>query len=382
VRSRKAQKIKKVILFIDSLVRGGAQRQLVELALNLNRADFDPTVVVYHDLPQLKGDLDAAGVRNLLIPKRGKADLGFLLRLTRFLRRERPDIVHAYLSTPSFWARIAGRLAGIPKIITSERNIDIEHSPMRFWFEKRLQRLSSRIIVNAEAIRHILVERVGIPGDKVVVIYNGVDTEKFGSASSERVEQVRSNLGLTQGNLVLILPGRLAPQKNHLCLIKAVALLPLIPDSLKIVFVGNELDLPLKAKLVESIKRLGLDRHFVFAGPQDDMPAMYAASDAVVLPSLWEGFPNVLLEAMAARRPVVASDIADNGRLVRNDENGYLFPTDDEHALARAIATLIALCPDARAGLGQAGRELVESSYSMARMVKSTVEIYRELERA
>lgn len=374
-------KIKKVVLFIDSLVRGGAQRQLVELALNLNRADFDPTVVVYHDLPQLKGDLDAAGVRNLLIPKRGKADLGFLLRLTRFLRRERPDILHAYLSTPSFWARIAGWLAGIPKIITSERNIDIEHS-RRIWFEKRLQRLSSRIIVNAEAIRHILVERVGIPREKVIVIYNGVDTEKFGSASSERVEQVRSNFGLTRGNLVLTLPGRLAPQKNHLCLIKAVALLPLIPDNLKIVFVGNELDLPLKAKLVESIKRLGLDRHFVFAGPQDDMPAIYAASDAVVLPSLWEGFPNVLLEAMAARRPVVASDIADNARLVRNDENGYLFPADDEHALAQALASLIALRPDARAGLGQAGRELVESSYSMARMVKSTVEIYRELERA
>ena len=354
----------------------------MELALNFNRADFDPMVVVYHDLPQLKGDLDAAGVRSLLIPKRGKTDLGFLFRLTRFLRSERPDILHAFLSTPGFWARIAGHLAGVPKIITSERNIDIEHSPMRVWFERRLHRLSSRIIVNSEAIRHILVERVGVPRDKVVVIYNGVDTEKFGSANSERIDLVRSNLGLTRGDLVLTLPGRLAPQKNHLCLVKAIALLPRIPDNLMIVFVGNELDLPLKAKLMDSIKRLDLDRHFVFAGAQEDMPAIYAASDAVVLPSLWEGFPNVLLEAMAARRPVIASDIADNSRLVRNGENGYLFPADDENALAQAIATLIELRPDARAGLGQAGRELVESSYSMDRMVKCTMEIYLELERA
>jgi starch synthase (maltosyl-transferring) len=109
------------------------------------------------------------------------------------------------------------------------------------------------------------------------------------------------------------------------------------------------------------------------------MPAIYAASDAVVLPSLWEGFPNALLEAMAARRPVIASDIADNDRLVRNNENGYLFPADDEHALAQALATLIALRPETRAGLGQTGRGMVESSYSMDRMVKRTTEIYLEL---
>jgi len=96
---------KKVILLIDSLVRGGAQRQLVELALNIDRRDFDPIVVVYHDLPQLKSELDAAKVRYVLIRKRHKIDVAFLFRLAAFLRHERPQIIHAFLSTPSFWAR-------------------------------------------------------------------------------------------------------------------------------------------------------------------------------------------------------------------------------------------------------------------------------------
>lgn len=371
---------KKVILLIDSLVRGGAQRQLVELALNIDRRDFDPTVVVYHDLPQLKSELDAAMVRYVLIRKRHKIDVAFLFRLAAFLRHERPQIIHAFLSTPSFWARIAGSLAGVRKIITSERNMDIEQSRKRVWFEKRLQRLSSRIIVNAEAIRTVLVTRMGIPGDKVRVVYNGVDSEKFGRVSEARVRRLRSALGLDPSDLVFTLPGRLTPQKNHRCLIKAVALLPSIPSNLKVVFVGNELDMPLKTALVSSIEALGLRGHFLFGGAQADMAAMYAASDAVVLPSLWEGFPNVILEAMAARRPVIASDIADNARLVRHGENGYLFPIDDESALAAALATLISLSPDARASLGEAGRQLVDSSYSMSRMVDSTVQIYRELE--
>jgi len=371
---------KKVILLIDSLVRGGAQRQLVELALNIDRRDFDPIVVVYHDLPQLKSELDAAKVRYVLIRKRHKIDVAFLFRLAAFLRHERPQIIHAFLSTPSFWARIAGALAGVRKIITSERNMDIEQSRKRVWFEKRLQRLSSRIIVNAEAIRTVLVTRMGIPGDKVRVVYNGVDSEKFGRVSEARVRRLRSALGLDPSDLVFTLPGRLTPQKNHRCLIKAVALLPSIPRNLKVVFVGNELDMPLKTTLVSSIEALGLRGHFLFGGAQADMAAMYAVSDVVVLPSLWEGFPNVILEAMAARRPVVASDIADNARLVRHGENGYLFPIDDESALAAALATLISLSPDARARLGEAGRQLVDSSYSMSRMVDSTVQIYRELE--
>jgi len=360
-------------------VRGGAQRQLVELARNLSSSGFDPTVVVYYDLPQLKGDLDAAGVRNLLIPKRGKIDFGFLVRFTRFLRHERPDIVHAFLNTPSFWARFAGWFASVPAVITSERNIDIVHSGSRMLLERCLHPLSARVIVNADAIRHILVTRLGVPERKVIVIHNGVDTGKFESATPERVARLRSQLGLTDGHFVLTLPGRLARQKNHACLVKAIALLPVVPEQLRILFVGNELDLPLKADLVSRIASLGLDRHFVFAARQEDMAAIYAASDAVVLPSLWEGFPNVLLEAMAARRPVIASDIADNRRLVDDRRNGYLFPADDERALANAIAALIALPPDERAALGEAGRALVESRYSMAQMVSRTVEVYRRL---
>src|SRR3954465_3652840 len=93
----------RVLLLIDSLVRGGAQRQLVELALNLDARRFEPTVLIYFDLQQLRAELDAARIPVVLIEKKGKLDIAFLIKLTGFLRKHRPDVIHAYLNTPNFW---------------------------------------------------------------------------------------------------------------------------------------------------------------------------------------------------------------------------------------------------------------------------------------
>lgn len=369
----------KVVLFIDSLVRGGAQRQLVELALNLDRDRFVPTVLIYHDIQQFRPDLDAAGIPVVLISKQGKFDLLFLIRLVMYFRASHPDIVHSYLNTPNFWARMAGKLAGVRYLITSERNIDIHHSSKRVALEKFLARASARVVANAEAIRELLVRKVDMPPEKIEVIYNGVDIAKFTCCNTDRVLALRQDWGILPADFVMVLPGRIVPQKNHKCLIRAIDAMHADKSNLKVVFVGNENDQTLKQELQQLIAELHLTSNFIFAGKQDDMAAVYAAADVIVLPSLWEGFPNVVLEAMAAGKPVIASDIADNRRIVQDGITGYLFPSDSHTELAHCLEKIIDSGDLSRCEMGVAGMELVRSDYSMDKMVKTTQSLYESV---
>jgi len=368
---------RKVVLFIDSLVRGGAQRQLVELARNLDRNLFDPIVLVYHDIPQLRSDLEERDIPVVLIPKSTKADFRFLMKLVSFFRTEKPDIIHSYLKTPNMWARIAGRLAGVRRIITSERNIDIQHSVIRMSIEKILHYFSNYIAVNAEAIKYILVNKLKIPEHKIKVIYNGVDTDRFCKYDVEKVKNIRASYGYGKEELVVTLPGRIEPQKNHMCLLQALYELRRY-NKIKVLFVGNEVDGALKSELMRFVNANGLNGMVRFAGRQDDMVAVYNLSDAVVLPSLWEGFPNILLEAMSVGIPVIASDIADNRKIVIDGVNGFLFRSNDHIGLADILQKLVMGSNDQVIGMGKIGREIVCNTYSLGKMVKAYEDLYLE----
>lgn len=364
-------------MFIASLVRGGAQRQLVELARNLDGNLFEPTVLVYHDIPQFRSDLEDHGITVVLIPKKMKVDICFLMKLVSFFRNEKPDIIHSYLNTPNMWARIAGTLAGVRCIITSERNMDIQHSVLRMGIEEMLHYFSKYIVVNAEAIKDILTNRLRIPEQKIKVIYNGVDTNRFCRYDRQKAEQIRASFGYCQGDFVVTLPGRIEPQKNHMCLLRALCALD-SDNKIKVLFVGNEIDAALKSELVRYVDTNRLNKKVRFAGKQDDMVAVYNMSDVVVLPSLWEGFPNVLLEAMSVGIPVIASDIADNRKIVVNGMNGYLFRSDDHAGLADVLRKLVGESSDRLSGMGEVGRDMVRNKYNMGKMVKAYQDLYME----
>ncbi len=367
------------MLLIDSLVRGGAQRQLVELALNLDRVRFDPTVLIYFDLQQFRAELDAARIPVVLIKKKSKFDVAFLIRLTRFLRKHRPDVIQAYLNTPNFWARLAGRLAGIRFILTSERSGDVGHSFVRVVLERVLQHFSHLIIANSESVKSVLLQQIGVPPDKIRVIYNGVDVPKFSTAADSELERLRCRFALGDQDFVVTLPGRLAAEKNHMCLVKAVECLGSVRDRIKVLFVGNELDQALKQRLIAAIRHRSLSDHFIFAGRQDNMAAIYALSDVVVLPSLWESFPNVLLEAMAASRPVIASNISDNRKIIEHGVNGFLFASNDERELANCLDALVNSSRERLARMGEAGLVIAQSRYSIEEMVHSYQTIYSSI---
>ncbi len=361
---------KKIILFIDSLNSGGAQRQIVGLASSVDRNRYDPVVLTYHDIPHFKPVLDEAGVRVECIPKHGKFDIGFLFRLARFFHRERPDILLSYLNTPNMWARLAGRIAGVKKIITSERNINIVHSWMRMFIERLLKGWGSAVVVNATVTRELLHSRLGVPEEKIHIIYNGIDVDSFNNPDPETVKRLRNEFALTEGEQVIMLPGRIQEQKNHICLVKAFCQIRKFHEKVRLLLVGEAIDKSIKSRLEDELARLNCQASVIFAGQRTEMPELYFISDIVVLPSLWEGFPNVVMEAMAAQRPVVASDIVDNRLLVKEGVTGHLFASDNCEQLAEQLESLISLPAKRLDEMGMAGKELVEKEYAMPRMVE------------
>lgn len=365
-----------VALFIDSLVAGGAQRQVVETALQLAKNGHRVSVIIYHDIRELGAELSRAGIEVLLIKKNAKLSLSFLWRLYRCFRDISPDVLHCFLFVPNLWGRLIGRLARVPVVITSERNVDLPQSRLRVWIERVIHRLGDCIIVNAEAIRTVLVDVVGVPSDRIHTVYNGVDLERFKRPAPEILAAKRTELGVRTGDFVITLPGRVIPQKNHACLMRAIAALG--PEAnIRLLFVGNLLDVPYCQGLEAMVVDLGLKNVVSFVGRQDDMAAIYAISDVVVLPSLWEGFPNVVLEAMAAGRPVIASDIADNAVLVHEGVTGYLFPNGDDVALAAALRRMFLMVPNEREHLGLGGFSLVASRFSSQALLATNLSLYR-----
>lgn len=346
---------KKIVLFVDSLESGGAQRQIVVLANVLFQRGYDVTILTYYPGDQLSQFLASPAIHRAFLPRRSKYDVGFLFRLRRYFRETRPDCIISYLTTTNFWARTAGRLAGITHIITSERNLNLRPGRGTVLRERLLAGWSSFIVVNSRAGRDNLC-RAGIPDAKVVVIYNGLDLRIFSRQDAEQVRSLRQSLQVGLEERLVLLPGRMAPEKNHLLLVDAVRRLdPAL--RVKVVFAGNEFDRDVKQAIHDRVRASGISEKFQFLGPRSDMSLLYSAADIVVLPSLWEGFPNVLVEAMACGTPVIASAISDNPHIVEDGVTGFLFPSNDQDGLVAALDRMLRMAPASLREMGERGSE-------------------------
>ena len=362
-----------VVLFIDSLSGGGAQRQLVNLACGLARSGVELKVLTYRHEEQLAHWLKDADIQWDVVEKRAKLDFHFALQLYRYFRDERPTAIVSYLNTPNFWARILGMPAGVSRIITSERNIDMDKSSTRVLLEKMLYRFSSRIVVNANAIKELLIG-IGVPADKIVVIYNGTDTEYFSPRPNLDAVTFRKSFGVQDDEVLFVLPGRIMAQKNHMGLVRALAKLKSV-DRIKLFFAGNEFDQVIKQELVRFLDKKCMRAQVIFAGPQKDMPLVYSAADFVVLPSLWEGLPNVVLESMACCTPVIVSDVADNSLIVDHGQAGFVFRANDDEMLAKLLLEASSMTAVQKDRMGLAARDKITSLFGM----DSFIAAYRSL---
>jgi len=365
-----------ILHLITELDIGGAEKALYRLLTRLNRERFAPIVACLYGGDDIVGqEIRTLGIPVVDLRMRGrKWHVDAFWRLYRLLRRGRPTILHTWMFHANFLGRITGRLASVPVIITSRRNINIG-GPWRERLSRWTAGLDDRVIAVCELARQAEIERARVPPDKVVTVYNGVDPQQFAALDPQAAVRIRRTFDIPAQAPLLGAIGRLHPQKGFTDLLTAMAQVRECFPAARLLLVG---DGGLRDDLEAQTRVMDLSEVVTFAGLRTDVPEILVALDLFVLPSLWEGLPNAVLEAMVAALPVVATMVGGTLEVVVDGVTGLLVPPRDPQALAQAINALLG-DPERRYKMGQAGRERVRQRFSVKRMVEETESLYEQL---
>ena len=268
--------------------------------------------------------------------------------------------------------RLVVKKTGGPKVIVSERCVDTWKSGWQLWLDRKLIPQTTHMIGNSQAVSDFYRE-VGIPREKLSVIRNGIEIPEPPSAND--VTELRAELGLSAGSTVFGFVGRLAPQKRLKDLLWAFELVVSHGLNVHFVIVG---DGPERSRLETFARQVRVEDRVRFLGHREDASALLPIFDIFWMASEFEGQSNSLMEAMAAARPVIVSDIAPNRELVTNEETGLVVPVTDRAAFAQA-ALRLQREPDLAAGFGAAARSQMAEDFAVSRMVAAHAELYRRV---
>ncbi|HET8580415.1 MAG TPA: glycosyltransferase [Nitrospiraceae bacterium] len=367
----------KVLHLITALSAGGAELHLLTLCRHLKRRGVTVVVVCLRELVKgsksLRPDLEREGIRTVNLQAGAAYDWRFLTRLTRLFREERPDILHTHLPRADFAGTILHLLyPSLPWICS----VHAVYS-RAFWsgkwalplFDLTL-RSPHAIIAISGAVKDWLVEERHIRPEKVTVVHYGIEPERF----TQPAQALRRIWGLN-GQAVIGSVGRLEHEKGHEVLIRAMsAICDRVPDACLLI-AGSD---PWRygEELQSIIDGMDVGDRVRLIGFQEDVPSFLHALDVFAFASRSEGFGQVIIEAMAAGRPVVANRIPPMTEIVVDGETGLLVEPDNRHALAEAIRWLLTH-PDDGKRMGARGRDRVYKHFSVERMGDATFELYR-----
>jgi glycosyltransferase involved in cell wall biosynthesis len=355
-----------LLLFASQLTEGGVEEIILQYAKMLNKGKYNVTVACFSAGIVFKEIRSLPNVSVVHINTASR--LLRFVRLLKLARNTHARIVHDH---STWYGVIVGRLVGAKTIETIHNRFEWFnwHERIRFGLNCRL---ANRVIAVAESVKKFSVEHFPfLKPEAVVVIRNAVDVHEFPQRLSG--DALRTELGISTDDIVIGFVGRLAEQKGIRYLLHAAARLSERFHTLRFVIVGGgDLEVELKTQR----DRLGLT-NVEFVGFQRDTPRYYQMFDIFVLPSLYEGLPVSVLEAMAASLPVVATDVSGTGEAVVDSTTGYLVHPKNILQLEEKLAVLIA-DPALRKRMGRAGRERVEKLFSASRMVEDTEKLYEE----
>jgi L-malate glycosyltransferase len=368
---------RKVFYLLDSLNVGGTETQAVELARRIAAAGYQVTLgCLRAQGPLLQRLAETPVVLQEFHPNGGidsPAGVYQLLRLSRFLRKQRFDVVH----THDLWSNLMGvpaaRLAGVPAIVSSRRDLahfDWYRGKRRAWL-RRIQNLSGAVLANASPIRDALIAEDRFAPDKVHVIHNGIDVEKFCNARDHR-DILFPDVG--DAKLVVLVGNMHSDVKGHPWLIECAPRVTREFPDVRFVLVGDGAQ---RAQFEQQVASLDLAENFLFLGSRTDIPDILAACDIAVLPSRAEGLSNALLEYLAAGLPTIASRVGGNSELVEDGASGFLVSPGSE-ALGTALLKMLR-DRELMRRFGQRGREFVVQNFSFERLVREVDALYTTL---
>jgi glycosyltransferase involved in cell wall biosynthesis len=358
----------KIVFIMSSFTLGGAEKQWA-LYLSSRPKDFDFDVEIITILPTPEGCefveklfLDL-GVKITLVDYSKQSFLQFFWNLYRTIRQTKPSLVHTVLTgSVGTWGRLAALIAGVPRIVQSDLTMMLEFTRAHKLLDPFLNRQTDIFLPNAHAIADRLVSH-GVPREKIFVVPNITDGERF---NPQRVKSIRSSWGIPDQAIVAGFVARFRPEKRIDVLLDAMLLVPENerPDYLVLGGDGTEM------RMVQARVKNDpwLTKHCKLVGTVEDTPSFFASVDYTLLTSDSEGIPNVVLEALAMEKPVVATDVSDVPLVLEGC--GFVGKMGQPATIAEGIRKMQALTPEARKALGKKGRAKVLENFELSKATK------------
>lgn len=363
----------RIALCITDLDPGGAERCLVELATRLDRQKFEPVVYCLGPRPAgnptwLVDKLEAAGITVHCFAARRPIAFGLLLaKLRKQMLADAPRIVQTFLFHANVLGALAARRAGVEHVVTGIRVAE-KRAAWHLLLARWGDRFVDRHVCVSQSVRDFSMARGHLPIDKLVVIPNGVDLARFAGVKPASA----ASLGRAGNRRLITCVGRLDEQKGTSWLLEAMRRVFTEVDGLDLLLVG---DGPERGQLERLAAQLGIADRVHFAGFRDDVPEILAASELVVLASRWEGMPNVILEAMACGRPVVATDVAGVREALGPNAPQQTARCDDPPEFARKITAILGDKQLAQR-LGQENQKRAGQCFTLSAMVEAYERLY------
>lgn len=365
--------MKKILHVIDSLHLGGAQEVVMNLATCGDKEHFHHEVATMHGHGVYWERMFALGIPlHSLSPH--KLFPWYAASLPALLLRGRFDILHCHLVASNIFAKPVGALCGVPVILNHDHTNDDHraNNRIRLALDTLSNRLATHLIAVSDSCRKFLIERERVPAEKISLVQNAIDLGRYSKSCGTRAEARRS-LGLPAGVPVVAGVGRLNPQKNFTLFIQIAAeVSKRHPDAIFLLAgEGPEEDL-----LRRCVREAGVGERLVFSGYVADTRRVYLAADVLLMPSLFEGLPMTLLEAMAMEVPVVASALDGIAEVVEDGTDGFLVPSGAGGLFADRVCRLLEDSALA-SRIGQAASQKIAARFSAVRMCAEVEGIYR-----
>jgi glycosyltransferase involved in cell wall biosynthesis len=349
-----------ILHIISTLNVGGVENQLVIILGKYDRRKLFPLVCSLSDKGEIGREIEESGIEVIPLKKLGHQFNWTIVRdIYKLIKTRDVKIVRTHQYHANLYGRLAAWLAKVPCIVASVHNVYTRDRKLhRRIINKFLSGFTDKVVAVSETVKRDILRYDGLMDDKVTVIYNGIDTQRFSDINGN---SVRASLGIPLETPVIGTVGRLTIQKGQKYLIDAVAMLREKFPQILLLIVG---DGPVRDDLQNHIKAIGIDKNAIFLGTRRDIPQLLSAMDIFVLPSLWEGLGTALIEAMASGKAVIATDIAPFREVINSEKVGILVPVKDRRAIASSVELLLNNKALART-LGRCAKERSFSNFSM-----------------
>jgi L-malate glycosyltransferase len=367
---------------INGYSLAGAEKLVFDLVTGIDKKKFEVLVcsigpIRYEIEEKICKDLQEKGIKTLVLGKpANKRRIEAVLKLRKYLKENNITILHTHCQSPDFYGKFSAFLARTPLVYSTIHNVAGYHA----IHESILNKLTIRYVAISETVRQYAVSDLSIPSGKIEVIYNAVDAQRFSPIALDKNAKLQE-LGVPIGRKIVTTVGTCQERKGHHYLIDAAEqVVKNSPDTHFLIVGDTSADYDFTGRIKDMVNDRKLQDRISLTGKRTDISEILSVSDIFVLPSLWEGLPIALLEAMASGVPVIATNVGSNSEVVVNGVNGFIVPQKDSPLLAQRIEDLLA-DPLKASNIGMRGQETVKKSFSIDRMVQEYEQLYlRHLE--